>query len=150
MAPGSPQESCVANISEIANAINDGIDLESAILIARLAIEDLEVVLAAYKGRETGTCKDDEYIIEMQCESLREWIAYSQNMALADSMGSAISADMAYLDTLRVAEEAALQDRRAAEMVQRGEAMPDLTTAQRRVGEKGYIMYPELELELEG
>lgn len=134
-------------IMNIMNAKTEDIDPESAALIVQLAIEDIE----GESKPGAPSAEDMEiYVPEMQCESLPEWITCAQDAIHAKStMSHALNAsDAVFLNALRIAEEAAVQNRCAEEMSHRGQAIPKMTSAQKRVGEKGHTMHPEPELEM--
>ncbi|KAF9477428.1 hypothetical protein BDN70DRAFT_837862 [Pholiota conissans] len=60
--------------------------------------------------------------------------AIKQDQEYAASLAAALNSDTAYLESIVAAEEAAAQDRIAAEMLARGEELPPPTAAQMRLG----------------
>lgn len=140
-----PQHAYVDQISAIVDHGDDGIDAETAVRIAQLAIQDMDVLFAAQKGklRVDAPASDEEYALQLQAESFREWLSVAQDAVFARSLGGALQTDAALLDVARVVEAAAAQDHRAAEMVERGEALPPPTPVQQRLEDPTFVMEPE-------
>ncbi|KAH9476745.1 hypothetical protein JR316_0010660 [Psilocybe cubensis] len=120
------------------------LDIETAILIAQLAQEDIEQVLSTRKGkaRETSPLSDTELACQMQLEIFQQAVVFSEDAVLARSIDAAVAADAACLDAFSVVEQAACADRRAAEMLARGERLPARTEAQSRVADPDFRMEP--------
>lgn len=120
-------------------------DFETSALIAQFALEDIEQTLTARKGksRVDAPLTDEEFAYQLQLESFQQLLAVSEDAKLAKSIGDAVSADAAYLEAFIATEEAAAADRRAAEMLSRGERLPTPSAAQARIEEPDFIMHPE-------
>lgn len=121
------------------------LDFATAALIAQLSLEDIESVEKNRKGksRSDAPLSDEEYAMRLQYESFRDVLTVSEDARIADSMRDAMKTDMAYLQAAMVAEEAAAADRRAARMLQRGEALPPPNAAQKRVEKRDFVMHPK-------
>ena len=98
-------------------SIRDEFDVETAALVAKLALNDLADILPA------------------DCLPL-------EDAKLAKSIGDALVTDAAYLDAFITAEEAAAEDRIAAELLSRGEALPVPKSCQTRLEHPAFAMHP--------
>lgn len=121
------------------------VDYETSVLVARLAMEDLENVYGRRwgKSRAGASLSDEEYAMRLQMEQLQEWITTEEDARLANSLREASSTDAAYLEALITAEQAATEDRRAALALSRGEALPLPTNTQARLEDPAFKMHPE-------
>ncbi|CAA7264021.1 unnamed protein product [Cyclocybe aegerita] len=121
------------------------IDVETAALIAKLQLEDIEDSLSRRKGkgRARAVLSDEEYAIQVQREQYEELLTVAQDAKIAASLRGAVETDIAYIEALMLAEEAAREDRRAAEMLSRGEQLPPQKDCQIRLETPGFIMHPE-------
>lgn len=110
-------------------------DIESALLIAQLQLEDALEVSKGRKGKSrAGTSLSDEEIaFQIQQAELGSWKQNYEDYTLAKSLNDAIERDTALLDAYRVMEEAAEADRRTAEAISRGLQAPRPTDAQTRL-----------------
>ena len=128
------------------STINDELDMETAALIAKLALEDLADVMGSRKGkaRADSSPSDDEVAYQLQSEQYDQWLSIVADAKLAKSIEGALATDAAYLDALITAEEAAAEDRVAAELLSRGEALPIPKSCQTRLEHPNFIMNPEL------
>ena len=126
------------------SSINDELDAETAALIAKLALDDLDNVLTSRKGKARADAlpSDEELAYQLQSEQFNEWLSIVEDAKLAKSIGDALVTDAAYLDALITAEEAAAEDRIAAERLSRGEALPAPKACQRRLEHPAFIMDP--------
>ncbi|KAJ3500002.1 hypothetical protein NLJ89_g9985 [Agrocybe chaxingu] len=122
-----------------------GIDVETAALIAKLQLEDLEDTLSRRKGkgRAGAVPSDEEYALQVQREQYEELLRVAEDAKIATSLRGAVETDIAYIEALMLAEEAAREDRRAAEMLSRGERLPPQKDCQIRLENPGFIMHPE-------
>src|SRR6266545_1539110 len=122
-----------------------GVDLDTAALIAKLALEDLE---SAY-GRQFGKSKvgaalsDEEYAYQLQAQQYREWITTAEDARLVVSLNDAYESDAAYLEAISTAEMAARDDRNAALALSRGQSLPPPTRNQTRLEDPTFKMHPE-------
>ena len=127
------------------NLIGLGIDLETAALIARLALEDLE----SYYGRRWGKSKvgvalcDEAYAYQLQAQQFQEWLTAAEDARLAVSLDDASESDAACLDAIATAELAARDDRNAALALSRGLPLPPPTGHQTRLEDPTFKMDPE-------
>ncbi|KDR78118.1 hypothetical protein GALMADRAFT_266649 [Galerina marginata CBS 339.88] len=125
--------------------IQDGLDIDTAALIAQLALEDLEEVFQGRKGksRADSPLSDEECAFQVQYEHYKQLLAIAEDAKLARSIGDAVAADAAFLEASITAEAAAEADRRAAEMLSRGEILPAPNATQARLEDPTFIMHPE-------
>ena len=128
------------------STIDDELDMETAALIAKLALDDLAEVMGSRKGkgRADSLPSDDEIAYQLQREQYDQWLSIVEDAKLAKSIEGALATDAAYLDAYITAEEAAAEDRIAAERISRGEALPDPKSCQTRLEHPNFIMDPEL------
>ena len=123
---------------------DDAIDAETAALIAKFAIEDLEEAAATGKGKSHANAplSDEQYAYQLQSQNYQEWMAVTTDGMYAQSLDGAMTTDAAFLEAAIVVEAAAAADRRVAEMLSRGEDLPPQTAAQVRLEQPGFTMYP--------
>jgi hypothetical protein len=128
------------------SAINDELDVETAALIAKLALDDLADVMSSRKGkaRADSLPSDDDIAYRLQSEQYDQWLSILTDAKLAKSIESALITDAAYLDAFITAEEAAAEDRIAAERLSRDEVLPVPKSCQTRLEHPNFIMNPEL------
>lgn len=128
------------------SSIDDELDAETAELIARLALDDLADVMNSHKGkaRADSLPSDEEIAYRLQSEQYDQWLSIVADAKLAKSIGGALDTDAAYLDAFITAEEAAEEDRIAAELLSRGEALPVPKNCQTRLEHPNFSMNPEL------
>jgi hypothetical protein len=128
------------------STINDELDVETATLIAKLALDDLADVMDSRKGkaRADSLPSDDEIAYRLQSEQYDQWLSIVTDAKLAKSIDGALVTDAVYLDAFITAEEAAAEDRIAAELLSRGEALPVPKSCQTRLEHQNFIMNPEL------
>src|SRR5437016_6022381 len=120
----------------------DDFDAETVSLIATLALEE---VINGRKGkaRASSQLTDEELAYELQSQQYQSWLAIAEDYKFAKSIGDALAADAPYLNAFLASEEAAAQDRLAAESLSRGEALPPPKAAQTRLEHSAFIMHPE-------
>ncbi|KAF8890786.1 hypothetical protein CPB84DRAFT_1784520 [Gymnopilus junonius] len=125
--------------------IDNDLDFETSALIVKLALEDLDEVLNRRKGksRADSPLTDEEYAHQVQYEHYRQLLAIAEDAKVAKSIADAVATDGAYVDALMTAELAAADDRRAAEMLARGEALPPPNATQSRLEDRAFIMHPD-------
>ena len=73
-----------------------------------------------------------------------QWLSIVADTKLAKSIDGALVTDATYLDAFIIAEDAAAEDRIAAELLSRGEALPVPKSCQTRLEHPNFIMNPEL------
>lgn len=125
--------------------INDElVDAETAALIAKLALDDLAEALGSRKGKARADAlpSDEEIAYQLQTEQYNEWLSIAEDAKFAKSIDDALVTDAAYLDSLITAEEAAAEDRIAAELLSRGEALPVPKSCQMRLEHPAFTMEP--------
>ena len=132
--------------SASSSSINDELDVETATLIAKLALDDLADVMGSRKGkaRADSLPSDEEIAYRLQSEQYDQWLSIVVDAKLAKSIDGALVTDAAYLDAFITAEEAAAEDRIAADFLSRGEALPVPKSCQTRLEHPNFIMNPEL------
>ncbi|KAF9528770.1 hypothetical protein CPB83DRAFT_298045 [Crepidotus variabilis] len=120
------------------------LDYETAALIAKLAMEDLDELRGQGKGkaRANAPLTDEEYALQLQSQQYQELLTSTEDARIANSLREASATDAAYLEALVVAEQAAAEDRRAALALSRGEALPPVQDCQRRLEDPAYQMHP--------
>jgi hypothetical protein len=115
------------------------VEEETAKLILKLALDDLADVLPA-------DClpldEDLEMVLKIQAKEYNDWFSIVQDAKLAKSIDDALATDAAYLDAFITAEEAAKEDRIAAELLSRGEALPVRKSCQTRLEDPAFSMDP--------
>jgi len=126
------------------SAIDNVLDAETVSLIAQLALDDLAEILGSRKGkgRADSLPVDEEISYQLQSEQFNEWLSIAEDAKFAKSMDNALVTDAAYLDILVTAEEAAAEDRIAAELLSRGEALPAPKSCQMRLEHPAFTMDP--------
>ena len=112
-----------------------GIDLASSQLILRLTLEDIDELKEGRKGkaRYDTPQTDSEYALDLQAESTRLALQVANDAALAASIGEALMTDRECLTAIAKSEQAAVDDRRAAVALSKGEKMPDMSKCQKWV-----------------
>ena len=132
--------------SAISSTIDDELDMVTAALIAKLAHDDLADVMGSRKGkaRADSLPSDDEIAYQLQIEQYDQWLSIVEDAKIAKSIEGALVTDAAYLDAFITAEQAAAEDRIAAELLSRGEALPDPKSCQTRLEHPNFIMNPDL------
>lgn len=125
--------------------INDDLDTETAALIAKLALDDLADILSSRKGKDRADSlpADEEIAYRLQSQQFNEWLSIAKDAKLAKSIDDALVTDAAYLDALITAEEAAAEDRIAAQLLSRGEALPVPKSCQTRLEHPAFVMDPD-------
>jgi len=121
------------------------IDLETNALIARLALEDLK---ASYgrrwgKSRVGSTLSDEEFALRLQAEQFQQWINVAEDAIMGNSLHEASEIDAAYLEAHAISEQAAIEDRRAALALSRGEPLPRPTAYQTRLEDPTFRLHPD-------
>jgi len=123
----------------------DDLDAETASLIARLALEDLDEAINSRKGKARAGFQltDEELAYQLQSQQYQAWLTVAEDSKFAKSIGDALTADANYLEAFIASEEAAAADRLAAERLSRGEPLPPPTTSQTKVENRAFVMHPE-------
>lgn len=118
--------------------ICDESDIQTAAFIAKIlvALNDLADVLPA-----DSFSLDEEIVHDLQIKEYNEWLSIAEDARLAKSIGDALATE-AYLDAFITAEEAAKEDRIAAELLSRGEALPVPKSCQTRLEDPAFVMDP--------
>lgn len=126
-------------------SVPDDLDFETSALIAKLALEDLDEVLNARKGksREGSLPSDEEYAHELQREHYRQLLVITEDAKVAKSIADAVATDGAYVEALMTAELAAADDHRAAQMLSRGDRLPPPNATQTRLEDRAFVMHPD-------
>ncbi|KAF5329483.1 hypothetical protein D9619_009199 [Psilocybe cf. subviscida] len=124
---------------------DEDIDAETAALIAQLALDDLEEEVSTKKGkaRAGGPLSDEDLAFQLQYEFLRQQLALVEDEKYARSLASALESDAAILQAHLTAERAAEEDRRAADLVSRGEPLPPPTAIQASLEDPAFVLQPE-------
>lgn len=112
-----------------------GIDAETALLIARLALDDIEEVEANRKGKTRADAPPgpEERAFDLQRELFEDFLQLDEDYRFARSLDDALAADQDILTIVGDLERAAEDDHRAAMAVSRGLPMPPLSVAQRSI-----------------
>ena len=124
---------------------DDDLDAETASLIAMLALEDLEEAMNARKGKARANSQptDEELAYQLQSQQYQAWLTITEDQKFAKSIGDALTADTALLDAFTISEQAAAEDRLAAQRLSRGEALPPPKAFQTRLGDPAFVMHPD-------
>jgi hypothetical protein len=130
-----------SNLPSAITGSEEFLNSETVALIVKLAHDDLADVLPA-------DCfpLDEELVHEIQVVEYNKWFSIAQDAKLAKSIGDALVTvtDAAYLDAFITAEEAATEDRIAAELLSRGEPLPVPKSCQIRLEDPAFVMDPGL------
>lgn len=112
-----------------------GIDAETALLIARLALDDIEEVEANRKGKTRADAPPgpEERAFDLQRELFEGFLQLDEDYRFARSLDDALAADQDILTIVGDLERATEDDHRAAMAVSRGLPMPPLSVAQRSI-----------------
>ncbi|KAL0952935.1 hypothetical protein HGRIS_007148 [Hohenbuehelia grisea] len=115
-------------------------DPASAALIAHLALQDILTLTASRKGKQRADAPptDEEYAIQLQEAQLQDLLQALGDLSFAQTIDAALDSDQDYVRRLEVAERCARDDRRAAEALESGRAMPEQTAFQRAVGDRRF------------
>lgn len=126
-------------------APDDDLDFETSSLIARLALEDLDELLQTqgHRSNISPPLADSEDILQLQREHYQQLLAIIEDARLATSIEDAVRENGSYMEALLIAEVAAADDRRAAEMLSRGEDLPPPTAAQSLLEDPHFFMHPD-------
>ena len=126
--------------------MNDELDAETAALIAKLALDDLAEVLGSRKGkaRADSSPSDEEIAFQLQSAQYTEFLSIAEDAKIAKSIGDALVTDAAYLDVFITVEEAAAEDRIAAQLLSRGGALPAPKACQTRLEHPAFRMDPQI------
>lgn len=120
-------------------------DPDTAALIAQLCLEDLEDLYRSRKGkaRADAPLSNEENALEAQKRYFEQLMTVAEDEKLARSIGTAVEMDQNYLNAFLVAEAAAVADRRAAELLSRGESLPEPNAVQALLESRDFVMHPE-------
>jgi hypothetical protein len=139
--PIQPHHDHSYSASGSASTANDELDGETAALIANLTLDHLDELM----GSRGDSLPEDEAIAYLlQSEQLDQWISTVTDAKVTKSIDSAQVADAANLDAFVTAEEAAVEDRIAAELLSSEEALPDPKSCQTRLEDPNFIVNPDL------
>ncbi|EDR00737.1 uncharacterized protein LACBIDRAFT_312942 [Laccaria bicolor S238N-H82] len=119
-------------------------DLETTLLIAQLARQDLDEVTQSRKGkgRADAPRSDEELAFQYQRGQLSDWLAFLEDAKLAKSIGSAIETDQNILQAFSIVEQAAADDHRAADLLSSGRTLPKPTAAQKQLEDSNFFVDP--------
>lgn len=119
-------------------------DLETTLLIAQLAQQDLEELTSACKGkgRADKPRSDHELALEIQNEQLNEWRTFLEDARLARSIGAALETDQNTLNAFSIVEQAAAEDHRVAEILSQGGDLPEPTPTQKLLEDPTLFVEP--------
>jgi hypothetical protein len=133
-----------ANNFEDGPLVDDDLDAETASLIARLALQDLEEAINSGKGKARAGSQptDEELAYQLQSQQYQAWLVTTEDYKIAKSISDALTADAAYLDAFVTSEEAAAEDRLAAQRLARGEPLPRPKASQTRLENPAFVMHP--------
>ncbi|TFK65306.1 hypothetical protein BDN72DRAFT_845698 [Pluteus cervinus] len=129
----------------------EGIDRSSTLMIAQLALEDIDAVNQTRRParRASGPSNqfnrankppplsDEELAFRLQAEEMQAVSRTTHDNIYAKSIGEAMDRDREILVDLMVKEQAAEDDRNAALALHRAGVLPPMSAAQRSVGENG-------------
>lgn len=118
-----------------------GIDAETALLIARLALDDIDEVEANRKGKTRADAppSHEQRAFDLQRELYESVLQLDEDFRFAKSLDDALAKDQDILTTVGDLERAAEDDRRAAVAVSRGMPMPPISVVQRSVEDLDYL-----------
>lgn len=112
---------------------NDDIDVETALLIARLTLEDIESVDGSSKGkgRADAPPSDETLALQLQAEYSSNYCRLIEDYRLAQSLHNALRTDIDFLDVIAIIEQGAHDDHQAAIALSRGLSLPPPSASQR-------------------
>ncbi|KAG6855483.1 hypothetical protein H0H87_002210 [Tephrocybe sp. NHM501043] len=113
----------------------DALDAATSKLIAELLLEDISDISRRRKGkgRADAPLSDEELAFRMQRDIWEDTVRTVSDHAMAKSLNAAIDTDNRLLRAVSIFEQAAGDDRRAAQALSNGEPLPPLSKAQRLV-----------------
>lgn len=118
-----------------------GIDVATALLIARLALDDIDEVEANRKGKTRADAppSHEQRAFDLQRELFESVLQLDEDFRFAKSLDDALAKDQDILTIIGDLERAAEDDHRAAVAVSRGMPMPPLSVAQRSLEDLEYL-----------
>ncbi|KAG6910456.1 hypothetical protein DXG01_010381 [Tephrocybe rancida] len=118
----------------------DELDAATARLIAQLLLQDIADISQTRKGkaRADAPLSDEELAFRIQSEIWENAARTASDHAMARSLNTAIDSDYRVLRAASIAEQAAEDDRRAAEALHNGGQLPPLSDAQRLVEDPSF------------
>ena len=112
---------------------DDSIDAETAALIVRLALDDIEEFNSTRKGkgRYDAPPDDMEVALRAQAESLNSYLGILEDLEFASSLDKALETDLGLLGALSIMALGERDDHEAALALSRGLPLPQPTDRQR-------------------
>jgi hypothetical protein len=113
--------------------LNDDIDTETAALIARLTLKDIEELDFARKGkaRHDTPLDDAEVALQMQADSLHAYLKILEDFEFARSLDRALETDVEFLTAWSAVALGEQDDHQAALALSRGLPLPQPSDWQR-------------------
>ncbi|KAJ7113237.1 hypothetical protein C8R43DRAFT_1099537 [Mycena crocata] len=115
--------------------MSDALDLDcaTAALISQLALEDIEEIRSATKGkgRQDSPPTDAECALRAYADEVQDAARFYQDLQLARSLDHALELDHPVLSVLSVVEDGVRDDHVYAEALQNGQALPAQSEVQR-------------------
>lgn len=141
------------------NLLQEALDFDTSALIAQLALDDLEDSRATTeekgKARFDAALTDAEIAMRLQAEEFEQFPSFAEDSKYAQQLDkldhSAVPTidEQAQLEAFLIMERAAEDDRRAAEMLARGQPLPPLTENQRRMEQPAFRVQLGLDSDLD-
>ncbi|KAJ6476499.1 hypothetical protein C8R47DRAFT_1141594 [Mycena vitilis] len=118
------------------------LDAETAALISRLALEDLDDIRDSSKGEgcENDPLSDGEYALRAYAEETQKTLRFYQDLELARSIDSALELDQPILAVLSVVEEGVRDDHLYAEALNNGTELPAQSEVQRLLEDREFSL----------
>jgi hypothetical protein len=120
---------------------SNDLDPATSLLFARLALRDIDEIEGSRKrkARADAPLSDEELAFQLQAEDFQNHLIALEDHRLAESLSRAIESDQDFLQTLSIVELGAQDDHAAALALSRGQVLPQVSDAQRRLGD---ILFP--------
>jgi len=118
------------------------LDTETSILIARLILDDIEEINGPCKGKSChiAPSTDEEYAFQVQAESLQTLLVLLEDSLFAQSVDEALCSDQHHLNAVRVVEQGAEDDHRAALALSQGQPIPEKSASQRLLEDPAFSL----------
>lgn len=120
---------------------SDEIDLDLSLLVAQLGLTDIDEIKRTHKGktRADAPIRDSDYALRVQEDEMRAYLAFMEDIRIAQSLGEAMDADQGILEALRVEEQGFADDHRYAEALSHGQALPEQSQEQKSLEDPEFL-----------
>ena len=118
------------------------VELDTAVSIARLTLDDITRVDDARKGkmRADAPLSDEEYAFQIQRELLEDSLRVIDDYKVAKTLDVVLDTDFSCLTALAIMEQTATEDHEAALALSRGGPLLPPSRSQRLLGDPAFSM----------